>query len=83
MIVYVSHQNGIFTESPAPTPVTNTAVSPATPAGSTPATPTPTYKPTTVVKDEEKILAEFKVYKKYKLWILYPILNNALFPNVM
>ncbi|XP_061193179.1 regulation of nuclear pre-mRNA domain-containing protein 2-like [Saccostrea echinata] len=50
----------LMKDSPAPTPVGNNAVSPATPAGSTPATPTQAYKPTTKIKDEEKILAEFK-----------------------
>ena len=50
-----------FTDSPAPTPLSNAAVSPATPAGSTPVTPSPAYKPTTKIKDEEKIIAEFKV----------------------
>lgn len=50
-----------LSESPAPTPVANAAISPATSVGSTPVTPSQTYKPTAKIKDEEKILAEFKV----------------------
>lgn len=58
---YLAEMNDILTkESPAPTPVTNAAISPATPVGSTPVTPSQTYKPTAKIKDEEKILAEFK-----------------------
>nr|XP_034326865.1 regulation of nuclear pre-mRNA domain-containing protein 2 [Crassostrea gigas] len=58
---YLAEMNDILTkESPAPTPVANAAISPATSVGSTPVTPSQTYKPTAKIKDEEKILAEFK-----------------------
>lgn len=58
---YLAEMNDILIkESPAPTPVANAAISPATSVGSTPVTPSQTYKPTAKIKDEEKILAEFK-----------------------